>query len=116
MVPTIRQISNQKGEPTVESDDIAQMAAVFKALSDKMRLRIVGLLAERPRAVEELAAATGLSAPTVSHHLGRLRAAGLVSSGRDQYYAVYRLEEGKLHEVGRRLGDAPAAIASSAAL
>jgi len=40
------------------------------------RLRIVGLVAERPRYVQELAEALGVSAPTVSQHLFRLRAAG----------------------------------------
>ena len=81
-----------------------EMATVLKVLSDKTRLQIVGLLAERPRAVEELAGVTGLSAPTISHHLGRLRAADLVTSEREQYYTVYRLQEGRLQEIGKRLG------------
>ena len=88
----------------MEAGDLEEMTKALKALSDKMRLRIVGLLAQRPRAVEELAAATGLSAPTISHHLGRLREAGLVASEREQYYAVYRLEHERLRRLAQRLG------------
>jgi predicted transcriptional regulator len=51
----------------------------FKALAHVQRLRIVGLLAGRPAVVEEIAAALGLSAATVSHHLRILRQAGLLS-------------------------------------
>ena len=83
--------------------EFGEMVEVLKALSDANRLRIVGLLAQRPRAVEELAAATDLSAPTVSHHLSCLRSAGLVSSEREQYYAVYRLDRERLQRLGQRL-------------
>jgi DNA-binding transcriptional ArsR family regulator len=76
---------------------------LLKALSDASRLRIVGLLAARPYAVEELADATGLSAPTVAHHLKRLRAAGLVRSTPRRPYVEYALAIDRLHEVGRML-------------
>jgi DNA-binding transcriptional ArsR family regulator len=75
----------------------------LKALSDASRLRIVGLLASRPYAVEELADALGLSAPTVAHHLKRLRAAGLVRSTTRHPYVEYSLAVDRLHEVGRML-------------
>ncbi len=75
----------------------------LKALSDASRLRIVGLLAARPYAVEELAEAVGLSAPTVAHHLKRLRAAGLVRSTPRHPYVEYGLAIDRLHEVGRML-------------
>jgi DNA-binding transcriptional ArsR family regulator len=76
----------------------------LKALSDASRLRIVGLLAARPYAVEELAAALGLSPPTVVHHLRRLHDAGLVVSQESRPYVEYSLAVERLHEVGRRLG------------
>ena len=75
----------------------------LKALSDASRLRIVGLLASRPYAVEELADALGLSAPTVAHHLKRLRSAGLVRSVARHPYVEYSLAVDRLHEVGRML-------------
>ncbi len=75
----------------------------LKALSDASRLRIVGLLAARPYAVEELADALGLSAPTVAHHLKRLRTAGLVRSTPRHPYVEYSLAVDRLQEVGRML-------------
>ena len=75
----------------------------LKALSDASRLRIVGLLAARSYAVEELADALGLSAPTVAHHLKRLRSAGLVRSTARRPYVEYSLAVDRLHEVGRML-------------
>lgn len=57
----------------------------FKALADERRLKIVGLLADGGRAVEDLAAHLGPESPTVSHHLRVLSGAGLVRSyGRSQ--------------------------------
>lgn len=77
----------------------------LKALSDASRLRIVGLLAARPYAVEELAAAVELSAGTVVHHLKRLEAAGLVEPRPARPYVEYSLRAERLHAVGRRLGE-----------
>lgn len=89
----------------MEHTGIELFAARFRALGDKARLRIMALLDERPRSVEELAAATGLTAATVSHHLSRLRAAGFVSSARDQYYAIYSLNHGVVKETLLRLAN-----------
>jgi DNA-binding transcriptional ArsR family regulator len=76
----------------------------LKALSDASRLRIVGLLADRPYSVEELAAAAALSPGTVAHHLKRLREAGLVEAREARPYVEYSLALGRLHELGRRIG------------
>jgi DNA-binding transcriptional ArsR family regulator len=55
------------------------LLAFFKALADESRLRIVGLLANGERSVQDLAAQLGLKEPTVSHHLAILKAQGLVT-------------------------------------
>ncbi|HEY2709889.1 MAG TPA: metalloregulator ArsR/SmtB family transcription factor [Caulobacteraceae bacterium] len=60
--------------------DLATLLAFFKAMANESRLRIVGLLAERERSVQELAELLGLKEPTVSHHLASLKALGLVSA------------------------------------
>ena len=60
--------------------DLATLLAFFKAMSNESRLRIVGLLAERERSVQELATLLALKEPTVSHHLATLKALGLVSA------------------------------------
>lgn len=94
-------------------DDL--LLGMLKALADPSRLRILGLLAARPYAVEELAAALELSPGTVVHHLKRLEAAGLVAARPTPPYVEYLLQPERLREVGRRLGsldaDEPVALA-----
>lgn len=75
----------------------------FKAMADANRLKIVGLLAQKPHSVEELAAILNLRPSTVSHHLGRLAEAGLVSARAESYYNMYRLEESVLEQTARQL-------------
>jgi DNA-binding HxlR family transcriptional regulator len=75
----------------------------FKALADETRLKIVGVLANEPRSVDELAAMLALSAPTISHHLGRLQAAGLVTARAEQHYHVYALRLDVLQRTARSL-------------
>jgi len=78
-----------------------EMLDFIKVLADANRLKMVGLLAQRPYSGEELAALLGLKASTVSHHLSRLSKVGLVSARAEGYYSVYRLEEATLHKMGR---------------
>jgi len=80
-----------------------ELVAFFKALADANRLKIVGLLAQQPYSVEELAALVGLKSSTVSHHLARLAEVGLVASRAESYYSVYQLDQKALEEKSRRL-------------
>jgi biotin operon repressor len=89
---------------------IEEIVLMLKALSDPARLQIVGLLARRPHAVEEIATTSGLSASTVSHHLGRLRDAKLVRSERSQYYVLYSLEQDRLRDLGQQLAAPPSLL------
>lgn len=71
--------------------ELETLVKFFKTLADGTRLRIIGLLAVRDRTVEELATLTEVRPPTVSHHLKRLRALGLVDSRREgttRHYAL----------------------------
>src|SRR5688572_12559652 len=80
-----------------------ELVTFFKALADKNRLKIVGLLAEKPYSVEELATLLGLKPPTVSHHLAKLVDAGLVKSHTESYYSVYQLDQNTLNEKTRSM-------------
>ena len=80
-----------------------ELVTFFKALSDANRLKIIGLLAQQPYSVEELAALLGLKASTVSHHLSKLAKVGLVSARADSYYNVYQLDEKALELRSRSL-------------
>jgi DNA-binding HxlR family transcriptional regulator len=80
-----------------------ELVTFFKALSDANRLKIIGLLAQKPYSVEELAALLDLKASTVSHHLSKLAKVGLVSAKADSYYNVYQLDEKALELKSRSL-------------
>jgi DNA-binding HxlR family transcriptional regulator len=75
----------------------------FKALSDSNRLKIIGLLAQHELSVEQIAEMLQLKPSTVSHHLGKLSKAGLVSAHPESYYNIYRLEESILESMAKRL-------------
>ncbi len=80
-----------------------EMLDFVKALSDASRLKIIGLLAQQPYSVEELAALLNLKPSTVSHHLARLAQIGLVSAKTESYYNVYQLDEKALQSKSRNL-------------
>ncbi|MEW6085669.1 MAG: metalloregulator ArsR/SmtB family transcription factor [Chloroflexota bacterium] len=80
-----------------------ELVTFFKALADSNRLKIVGLLAEKPYSVEELAELLKLKPSTVSHHLARLTEAQLVSSRAESYYSVYQLDRRMLEEKSRNM-------------
>ena len=60
--------------------DVDDKVALLKTIADATRLRILGLLATRPHTGVELTVALDLTAPTISHHLHRLRDAGIVTA------------------------------------
>jgi DNA-binding transcriptional ArsR family regulator len=63
----------------------------WEALGDPTRRAIVECLAERPRAVGELADLLPVSRPAVSQHLKVLKDAGLVADHAEGTRRVYRL-------------------------
>jgi len=75
----------------------------FKALADENRLKIVGLLGQKPASVEAIAQALGLSVSTTSHHLSRLSKSGLVSALLDGHYNIYSLQTDLLRQMSQRL-------------
>jgi hypothetical protein len=80
-----------------------ELLAFFKVLADANRLKIVGLLAQKPYTVEELSAILHLGPSTVSHHLSRLSEVELVSARAEGYYNLYQLDEKKLEEKAQRI-------------
>ncbi|MBN2256270.1 MAG: metalloregulator ArsR/SmtB family transcription factor [Anaerolineaceae bacterium] len=85
------------------TDILPELLTFFKALSDENRLKIIGLLAQRPYPVEELASTLNLSESTTSHHLARLAGAGLVKARVDGHYYYYQLDLDALHESSQHL-------------
>lgn len=82
-----------------------QLADVFKSLADPTRLRLIGLIVDQPRCGQELASELGLAAATVSHHLRRLRDAGLVTERRERPYVLYQLDHEALRSAVQMVAD-----------
>jgi ArsR family transcriptional regulator, arsenate/arsenite/antimonite-responsive transcriptional repressor len=72
---------------------IDRLESVFRALGDKTRLRILGLLGKNEVCVCHIHDTLGLPQPTVSRHLAYLRRTGLVDVRRDGVWMHYRISQ-----------------------
>lgn len=70
---------------------IAELEALFKALADTTRLRILGLLLTGEVCVCHIHETLGIPQSKASRHLAYLRKAGLVDTRRDGLWVHYRL-------------------------
>ena len=97
-----------------QPDELRELRTFHRALADVNRLRIVRRLAETPSTVTELIDHVGLSQPLVSHHVKRLRDAGLVVTRRAGRETICSLRPGAFDEVAARerdvLGYAPPVV------
>jgi ArsR family transcriptional regulator len=70
------------------------MAALFKAVADRLRLRLLSLIACHPGGESCVCDLTGefdVTAPSISYHLKILREAGLITSERRGTWVYYRV-------------------------
>jgi ArsR family transcriptional regulator, arsenate/arsenite/antimonite-responsive transcriptional repressor len=74
--------------------DADATAALFRALGDPARVRIINLLASsgEPVCVCDLVDALGLAQPTVSHHLRKLVEAGLLEREERGKWSFFSIE------------------------
>jgi ArsR family transcriptional regulator len=87
--------------------------SAFDALADENRLGIVRLLSARGElCLCDIATSLGISDALASHHVKRLREAGLVSAVRRGTWLHCRLEPGRVRELALDLS----ALADAAAL
>ena len=77
--------------PDVEREQAVRMAEVAKALGDPIRLQLVDVLRKHAGkvCVCELVPLFDIAQPTLSHHLKKLREAGIVDSERQGLWAYY---------------------------
>ncbi|MFF7979919.1 ArsR/SmtB family transcription factor [Streptomyces sp. NPDC007901] len=87
----------------LDEDLAADLAKVFKALGDPVRLRLMSMIASRGEGGEvcvcELTPAFDLSQPTISHHLKLLRQAGLIDCERRGTWVYYWVLPGVLERL-----------------
>src|SRR5918995_3688819 len=91
-------IESYGGSP-MDGTRLEELSLLFKALADPVRLRILGLLAERSLAGHELANRLALTPPTISHHMRRLVAARLVDVVPDAQSRIYSLRTDAIREI-----------------
>jgi len=107
----IKEVTNQKLLPVLGSADedvccpplacaplspagAEEMAVLFKAVADPVRLRLLSMIACHPggeSCVCDLTPAFDMTAPSVSYHLKILREAGLITSERRGTWVYYRV-------------------------
>jgi ArsR family transcriptional regulator len=92
--------------PEVERQEAVRMATIAKALGDPVRLTLVDVLRKHAGkvCVCELLPLFDLSQPTLSHHLKKLRDAGIVDSERRGLWAYYYVEPEAMEELSAWLG------------
>ena len=67
------------------------MNDVFKALNDPARREILKLLQKNDMTAGDIAARFDMTAPSVSHHLDKLKQAGLVSAVKQGQFIRYSI-------------------------
>ena len=92
--------------PDVDRDEAVRMAEVAKALGDPIRLQIVDVLRKHAGkvCVYELVPLFDVSQSTLSHHLKKLRDAGIVDSERRGLWAYYYVLPDAVGELAAWLG------------
>lgn len=77
--------------PDAERMKTPMMARLFSGLADETRLKIIKLLSERERSVDELVGLLGIAQSTTSHHLRVLKEANLVQGEKRGRSTIYSL-------------------------
>ncbi|MFG2374279.1 ArsR/SmtB family transcription factor [Streptomyces sp. NPDC048504] len=104
MSKQVLQVIGQDGDPAgsccgglasapLDDERATELAKMFKALGDPVRLRLMSMIASRGQGGEvcvcELTPAFDLAQPTISHHLKLLRQAGLIDCERRGTWVYY---------------------------
>jgi ArsR family transcriptional regulator len=81
--------------PRVDREWADSTAAVLKAIADPTRLTMLAALwrAKAPVCICDFDAMVDLSQPTISHHMAKLRAAGLVDCEKRGLWVHYRVRD-----------------------
>jgi ArsR family transcriptional regulator len=90
----------------VPAAEARRICRLLRAIANPVRLALLDLLARNPGrvCVCDLEAAVPVKQPTVSHHLMRLRQAGLVEAERRGPWMHYRVRPNAMRLVRDRLG------------
>jgi ArsR family transcriptional regulator len=105
--PTGRTCRPSIAEEALDTEHAADMARMFKALGDPIRLRLLSRITSAASGEICVCDLTGddfdVSGPTISHHLKVLREVGLVTSQRRGTWVYYRPVSANLHQLAALL-------------
>jgi ArsR family transcriptional regulator, arsenate/arsenite/antimonite-responsive transcriptional repressor len=92
-LPVVRQRGACCELPEVDARWAGRTSDLMKALADPTRLTMIASLwkAQSPICICDFTAGLGLSQPTISHHMAKLKEAGLVESEKEGIWVYYRL-------------------------
>ena len=91
---------------TLDPADAIALAVRLKALADPVRLQLLAYLLAQPNKEActcDLAPVVKLSEPTVSHHLKKLQASGILTKERHGMSVHYRVIPEAIHAIARTL-------------
>ena len=101
----------------LDEKNARELATTLKALADPIRLRILSFIAAQPEGeacVCHLTGPSGLSQPTMSHHLKLLHTAGLLEREKRGAWVYYRVVTDKLEAVRAALATRPSRARAAA--
>ncbi|HEY4690962.1 MAG TPA: metalloregulator ArsR/SmtB family transcription factor [Anaerolineae bacterium] len=94
--------SPSRKESTLDERTAAQVAELFRALSDTSRVRLIAALADCEMNVSALAEVVGISESAVSHHMRGLRQMRLVRARKAGRQVFYCLDDDPIAELFQR--------------
>jgi DNA-binding transcriptional ArsR family regulator len=83
----------------VEPPPPDELVRLLRAVGDDTRLRVLRLIAEKPRSTQELAPLVAISEASLSRHLRKLLEVGILSRRRDGRFVLYALQREPLAEL-----------------
>jgi ArsR family transcriptional regulator, arsenate/arsenite/antimonite-responsive transcriptional repressor len=90
--PSINNSAFRASIPSMADDSrIIEMEALFMALADRTRLRLLNIMADGEVCVYDFTEALGVSQPKISRHLAYLRNSGLVNTRREGKWIYYSI-------------------------
>lgn len=71
------------------------MTNIYRAMSDPIRRKILGMLAKGERTQSEIVQVFDISQPAITKHLRILKEEGIISEKRQGRYRIYTLKKGE---------------------
>ena len=82
-----------------QDTELEELALFHKALGDKTRLKIVGMLLVQDVCLCEIVEGLQIPTSTINHHLKILERGGVIEGRREGKFTVYSLDETKLDRI-----------------